>query len=104
MDNNKEHFEGNQNGNRPTSNNGGNGNNGRNSNNQGNSNQDPRKQNLLVFLVATLISLVLMSYFMKSINGATSQEVPYNEFVDMLESGEVKSVDISSDRIQIIPI
>ena len=104
MDNNKEHFEGNQNGNRPTSNNGGNGNNGRNSNNQGNSNQDPRKQNLLVFLVATLISLVLMSYFMKSINGATSQEVPYNEFVDMLESGEVKSVYISSDRIQIIPI
>ncbi len=104
MDNNRQHFEGNQNGGRPTGNNGGNGNKGRNSNNQGGSNQDPRKQNLLVFLVATLISLVLMSYFMKSINGATSQEVPYNQFVDMLEAGEVKSVYISSDRIQIIPI
>lgn len=99
MDNNREHFEGNQNGNRP----GGNGG-GRNSNNQGNSNQDPRKQNIMAFLIATLISLVLMSYFMRSINGATSQEVPYNEFVDMLEAGEVESVYIGTDRIQIVPV
>ncbi|MGN0307546.1 MAG: ATP-dependent zinc metalloprotease FtsH [Lachnospiraceae bacterium] len=99
MDNNRDHFEGNQNGNS-----GPGGNNGRNPNNQGNSGQDPRKQNLMIFLIATLISLVLMSYFMKSINGATSKEVPYNEFVQMVEAGEVKSVYISSDRIQIIPI
>lgn len=104
MSNNREHFEGNQNGNHPAGGNGGSGNNGRNPNNQGNSNRDPRKQNLLVFLVATLISLVMMSYFMKSINGATSQEVPYDKFVDMLEAGEIESVYISSDRIQIIPV
>ena len=99
MDNNREHFEGNQNG----GNNNGGGSNKRNSNNQGNSGQDPRKQNLLVFLVATLISLVLMSYFMKSINGATSQEVPYNQFIQMVEAGKVESVYIASDRIQFEP-
>lgn len=99
MDNNRDHFEGNQNGNS-----GSGGNNGRNPNNQGNSGQDPRKQNLMIFLIATLVSLVLMSYFMKSINGATSKEVPYNEFVQMVEAGKVKSVYISSDRIQIIPV
>ena len=99
MDNNRDHFEGNQNGNS-----GPGGNNGRNPNNQGNSGQDPRKQNLMIFLIATLVSLVLMSYFMKSINGATSKEVPYNEFVQMVEAGKVKSVYISSDRIQIIPV
>lgn len=99
MDNNREHFEGNQNG----GNNSGGGSNKRNSNNQGNSGQDPRKQNLLVFLVATLISLVLMSYFMKSINGATSQEVPYNQFIQMVEAGKVESVYIASDRIQFEP-
>ncbi|MBQ9989846.1 MAG: ATP-dependent zinc metalloprotease FtsH [Lachnospiraceae bacterium] len=99
MDNNREHFEGNQNG----SNNSGGGNNGRNSNNQRNSGQDPRKQNLLVFLVATLISLVMMSYFMKSVNGATTQEVPYDQFIQMVEAGEVESVYISSDRIQFVP-
>ena len=100
MDNNREHFEGNQNG---GSNSGG-GNNGRNPNNQGNSGQDPRKQNLLVFLVATLISLVMMSYFMKSINGATTKEVPYDQFVQMVEAGEVESVYIASDRIQFEPV
>ena len=93
MDNNRDHFEGNQNGNS-----GPGGNNGRNPNNQGNSGQDPRKQNLMIFLIATLVSLVLMSYFMKSINGATSKEVPYNEFVQMVEAGKVKSVYISSDH------
>ena len=103
MDNNREHFDTNQNGNRTGGNNSGNGNNGRNPNSQGNSGQDPRKQNLLIFLVATLISLVLMSYFMKSINGATSKEVPYDEFVRMLEAGKVESVYIASDRIQIEP-
>ena len=46
----------------------------------------PKKQNLLVFLIATLISLVMMSYFMKSMDGSTSKEIPYNEFVTMLEA------------------
>ena len=92
MDNNNKHFDRNQNGNRPGGNQGGN-----NSNNQG-------KQNLVAFFIATLISLVLMSYFMRGINGATTQEVPYNEFVDMLKAGEVESVYIGSDRLQFIPV
>ena len=55
----------------------------KNGNNKGNPNggQPPKKQNLLVFLVATLISLVVMSYFMKSFDDATTDEIPYNEFV-----------------------
>lgn len=99
MDNNREHFDSHQNG----SNGNGGGKNGRNSNNQGNSGQDPGKQNLLIFLIASLISLVMMSYFMKSVNGATSQEIPYNEFIQMVESGEVERVYIAPDRIQFEP-
>ncbi len=68
------------------------------------SGQSPKKQNLLVFLIATLISLVMMSYFMKSMDGTASKEIPYNEFVTMLEAGEVESVYIGSDRIVIYPI
>ena len=78
-----------------------------NSNNQrGNKpgGQPPKKQNLMVFLIATLISLVMMSYFMKSLDGGTSKEIPYNEFVTMLEAGEIESVYIGSDRIVIYPI
>ena len=75
-------------------------------NNKGNNqnSQPPKKQNLLVFLMATLISLVVMSYFMKSMDTTTSKEIPYNEFVTMLEAGEVESVYISSDRVIIYPV
>ena len=76
--------------------------NNRKGNQQGD--QNPKKQNLLVFLIATLISLVMMSYFMKSMDGSTSKEIPYNEFVTMLEAGEVESVYIGSDRIVIYPV
>jgi len=83
-------------------------NSGSNQNNRGKGNpqggQNPKKQNLLVFLVATLISLVVMSYFMKSMDGTASKEIPYNEFVNMLEADEVESVYIGSDRIIIYPV
>ena len=66
--------------------------------------QPPKKQNLLVFLVASLISLVMMSYFMKSMDGGSSKEIPYNEFITMLEAGEVESVYIGSDKVIIYPV
>ena len=79
-----------------------NGPNNRRGNQQGG--QNPKKQNLLVFLIATLVSLVMMSYFMKSMDETTSKEIPYNKFVTMLEAGEVESVYIGSDRIIIYPV
>ena len=77
----------------------------RNQNQKGGSGQGkgPGKQNLLIFLVAALISLVVMSYFMKTIEGSSSKEIPYDEFVVMLEEGKVGSVHIASDRITIEP-
>ena len=96
MNDNKDRFENNQ------KNNQNRGSNNRKGNQQGG--QNPKKQNLLVFLVATLISLVMMSYFMKSMDGTTSKEIPYNEFVTMLEEGKVESVYIGSDRIVIYPV
>ena len=77
----------------------------RNQNQKGGSGQGkgPGKQNLLIFLVAALISLVVMSYFMKTIEGSSSKEIPYDEFVVMLEEGKVGSVHIAADRITIEP-
>ena len=66
-------------------------------------NKPPKKQNLLVFLLAMLISLAVMSYFMKSMDTSTSKEIPYNEFITMLEEGEVESVYIATDRVVIYP-
>lgn len=86
-------------------------NSGRNSNGQGNGNggknngngQNPKKQNLLILLVAALISLLCISYFMKVITGATNKEITYNEFVAMIENGEIESVKIESSQIMIYP-
>lgn len=96
MNDNRNRFNNNQ------KNNKNNGSNNRRGNQQGG--QNPKKQNLLVFLIATLVSLVMMSYFMKSMDQTTSKEIPYNEFVTMLEAGEVESVYIGSDRIVIYPV
>ena len=40
---------------------------------------------------------------MKTIEGSSSKEIPYDEFVVMLEEGKVGSVHIASDRITIEP-
>ncbi|MCR4705008.1 MAG: ATP-dependent zinc metalloprotease FtsH [Lachnospiraceae bacterium] len=84
-----------------------NGNNNRNSGgngNNGNGNQNPRKQSLFLLLLAALITLLCMSYFMKAMNRVTNREIPYNEFVKMVEDDQVQSVEIETDRINITPV
>ena len=98
MDNNLNQYNGgpgsgNQNGNRP----GGN-------NNQNGNGQPPKKQNLMLLLVTALISLLIMSYFMRVISGGTEQEISYNEFLTMVEDGKVESVELAADRINITPV
>ena len=85
--------------------NGGNNNRGGNNGNRGGGqgDQNPRRQSLLLLLVAALVTLLCMSHFMKVMGNATNQEIPYNEFVKMVEDGEVESVEITSDRINIVP-
>ncbi len=66
-------------------------------------NNAPKKQSLLFFLIACLVTLLFVSYFMKAVNGATTQEISYDQFIKMLESDMVSSVYIDSDKIQITP-
>ena len=83
---------------------GGNGGPGNNNNGgPGGNGQPPKRQNLLLLLVASLITLLCMSYFMRALDNATTKEIPYNQFVDMLEEGKVDSVYITSDKIEITP-
>ena len=80
-----------------------NGNQGGGNNQGGSNNQSPRRQSLLLLLIAALVTLLCMSYFMKTMNGLTNKEIPYNQFVDMIEKGQVESVEISEDQITITP-
>lgn len=73
---------------------------GNNSNGHKGNGQAPKKQSLVLLLVAALISLLCMSYFMRLLSGDVN-EVTYNEFLQMVEDGKVKSVELASDRINI---
>ncbi len=83
-------------------NNRGGGGNGRGNGNGGGNGQPP-KQNILVMLVATLLALLFISYFVRGINNETTREIPYNQFIDLIEDGKVESVTIETDRIVITP-
>lgn len=98
-DNNLNQFDGGPgNGNNNQGNNGGNG----NGNGSGNG-RDPKKQSIILFLIAALITLLMMSSFMKMMSGETEKEISYNEFIQMMEAGDVESVEIASDRVIITP-
>ena len=85
-------------------NSGGNGNNNGGSGGNGNGNgRDLKKQNLLILLIATLLSLLCISYFMKAFTGATDTEISYNQFISMIEEGQVEKVKIESNQITIYP-
>lgn len=69
----------------------------------GGNNGDPRKQSLIMLVIAALVTLLCVSFFMKMMTGATNEEISYNEFVQMVEAGEIESVEVGSDRITIYP-
>ena len=46
---------------------------------------------------------MLVSYFVRSINQGTTREIPYNEFVRLIENDQLEKVLIKSDRIDIYP-
>lgn len=78
---------------------GGNGNGG--SGGSGGPGKDPRKQSIILFLIAALISLLLVSSFVKLITGDSEKEISYNEFITMVESKKVDTVVIGTDRVYI---
>ena len=73
-----------------------------------NQNNDPKndgpknRQSLLVLLVCIMISLVCVNLLSRMTRNMTS-EIPYSEFIKMLEEGEVESVVLKSDTLTITP-
>lgn len=89
-------------------NNGGYNNNGYNNGNNGNHDpgapgpgkgNDPKRQNILLLILAAIITMVFLSMLMKGIRGGTV-EVSYSEFVKMVEADKVESVNFISDRLE----
>ncbi len=96
-ENNLNQYDGGLNGGNGSSGSGGNGGAGGN----GGNGRDPRRQSIILFVIAALISLLLVSSFVKLITGDSQQEISYNEFITMLEDGKVEAVVIGTDRVYI---
>ena len=60
---------------------------------------DPRKQSLIIMLVAAVLSLFFITYLTKVVTGATNREITYNEFIKLVDEGSVESV-----KIEMIPV
>ena len=58
---------------------------------------------LLIFLVVTLVTLVIMSFVNNMVKDSTSQEITYDEFLEMLSAGNVERVKLENDKVTITP-
>ena len=73
-----------------------------------NQNNDPKndgpknKQSLLVLLICIIACLVCVNLLSRMTRNMTS-EIPYSQFIEMLENGEVESVVLRSDTLTITP-
>ena len=94
------------NGNNNYNNNGnGSGNGGKGGNNGSNNGKDNRNgQFVMAFILISLVALFIMSMVTNRFNQMSTQEISYTEFLEKVEAGEVKSVEIGSYEITITPV
>lgn len=75
-----------------------------NNNQNKNSKKPQNRQTVLVFILLAVFTLVAMSIFSSFYEKASTEEITYDKFWEMLENDEVKSVQISSSQIFIEPV
>ena len=80
--------------------------NGNNQNNNGNNNRPggeggPGKQNLILFIIVAVVTLVFVSTFMTALSTPAESEVSYDQFIKWVEADKVASVQMLADRINI---
>ncbi len=75
-----------------------------NQNNQNRNNQDPNrnnKQGISFVILVTLITSILVLALFQFQGTGTAEEITYDEFLKMVDEGEVDSVQIQNDRLVI---
>ena len=77
-----------------------------NQNNQNKNNKKNNKNNMqgwILISVTTILTAFLVLGLLDFANNATTKEISYNEFLDMVEDGEVEEVIIGTDKLTIKP-
>ncbi len=62
------------------------------------------KKTFFYILIAAIITLALFTLMTNQLKAGSNIEISYDKFVDMLDKGEVKAVNIQSDKIVIEPV
>ena len=84
---------------------GGNNNNRNNGGGNNNNNKKPKNTSLIVFIIiAAVITFIGITMLNNLVKNATYKEITYNEFIEMVNNDEVKSVALEQDRILITPV
>ena len=66
----------------------------------GDNNKNPKnRQSILMFLIIAMVAILFWNYIGSM--GSTSNSITYNEFVQMLDEGKVKEVEITSSSLKI---
>ena len=60
-------------------------------------------QNIVIFLIVSLLALVVINLFNNMLKDSTETKITYNKFMEMVENGEVDKVTIRSNEIVIVP-
>lgn len=83
--------------------NNGNGNNQNGNGGNGNGgNGGQQRQNLFMLLIAAMITLLCVSFFLRGTSSST-EEITYSHFVQMVEENKIARVEIADSRINIAP-
>ena len=80
--------------------------NGQNNLNNGNNKDDGnrKKQNIIIIVIAAIFTILAVSALTNLYTSATSEEITYDKFLDMIEKEQVESVVITtSGKIVITP-
>ena len=68
-----------------------------------NDNNPKNGQMILSFVIMSLISLMIVTFFMNKMATASSKLISYTEFMEMIDDDKVESVLIRSTQIDIVP-
>ncbi|MBQ8184358.1 MAG: ATP-dependent zinc metalloprotease FtsH [Lachnospiraceae bacterium] len=72
--------------------------------NEGGENKAPKnRQSILIFLILMMVGMLVMSSVKGLLGSSNSEEITYDEFVQMLEEDKVEKVEVTSSRITITP-
>lgn len=61
------------------------------------------KSSILILLVCILATLLIWTLFSNVMEGSTSREITYDKFIEMLDEGEIRSVELQDGVLTIVP-